>query len=464
MSQTIPNPRRWAALALLCAAQFIVILDTSIVGVALPAIQADLGFSDAGLSWIFNAYVIAFGGLLLMGGKVGDVFGPRRVFAAGFAVLTAASLVAGLASNPSVLLIARALQGVGAALIAPAALTILMRLFAQNPRELGRAFGFWGAAAAAGGTAGVFLGGVVTEWLDWPWTFFINVPFGIAVLLLTGALLPAVQAARGRIGLLDATLVTAAIGIAVFAVVTAEAGDLLQLTTLLLLAAAAGLMATFLVLQSRRAAPLLPLRLFRAPGLASGNLIMALLGAAWIPLWFFLNLYLQEVLGLGALESGLALVPMTLLIMVLMVWAAGPVISRFGRKAPMVLGLLLLASSLLLLARLGGEPASYWIDVLPATLIAAVGMSLVYIPTTMTAMSGASAQDAGLASGLVNTTYQAGSALGLAVVVAVAAGGAGGGDAYGPAFVSAAAIALVAAVAAATLLSGRAQARSIAAE
>ncbi|MCW5715756.1 MAG: MFS transporter [Bauldia sp.] len=464
MSQTIPNPRRWAALALLCAAQFIVILDTSIVGVALPAVQADLGFSDAGLSWIFNAYVIAFGGLLLMGGKVGDVLGPRRVFAAGFAVLTAASLVAGLASSTSVLLIARALQGVGAALIAPAALTILMLLFSQNPKELGRAFGFWGAAAAAGGTAGVFLGGVVTEWLDWPWTFFINVPFGIAVLLLTGVLLPAVQAARGRIGLLDGTLVTAAIGIAVFAVVTAEAGDLLQLTTLLLIAAAAGLMAAFLVLQSRRAAPLLPLRLFRAPGLSSGNLIMALLGAAWIPLWFFLNLYLQEVLGLGALESGLALVPMTLLIMILMVWAAGPVIGRFGRKAPMVLGLLLLASSLFLLARLGGEPASYWIDVLPATLIAAVGMSLVYIPTTITAMSGARAEDAGLASGLVNTTYQTGSALGLAVVVAVAAGGAGGGDAYGPAFLSGAAIALIAALAAATLLPGRTRARTIAAE
>lgn len=182
MELSKPDPKRWLALALLCAAQFIVILDTSIIGVALPAIQTQLGFSPGGLSWIFNAYVIAFGGLLLLGGRLSDLFGARRLFTTGFVILTASSLLAGLATSQELLLAGRALQGVGAALIAPSALTIVMRLFAHNGAELGKAFGFWGAAAAAGGSAGVFLGGVITEWLTWPWTFLINVPLGLLVL------------------------------------------------------------------------------------------------------------------------------------------------------------------------------------------------------------------------------------------------------------------------------------------
>src|SRR5574343_1015096 len=189
MSSSSLDPRRWKALALLCAAQFTVILDTSIIGVALPAIQTDLGFTDEGLSWIFNAYVIAFGGLLLLGGKLADVFGARRLFLSGFGVLTAASLVAGIAQDPATLLIGRAAQGIGAAFIAPAALSILMRLFGAAPQELGRAFGFWGASAAAGGTAGVFLGGVITQWLSWEWTFLINIPFGLLVMMLGKSLL-----------------------------------------------------------------------------------------------------------------------------------------------------------------------------------------------------------------------------------------------------------------------------------
>jgi MFS family permease len=221
-SLPVPDPRRWWALFLLCTAQFLVILDTSIVGIALPALQRALGFDAAGLQWIFNAYVVAFGGLLLLGGRLADLFGPRRIFGAGFAVLTAASLVAGVATSAPVLLIARAIQGAGAALIAPAALSMVMALFAARPPELRRALGFWGASAAAGGTAGVFLGGVITEWLSWRWTFLINVPIGVLVLLATPAWLPRGVRQRGRVDLAGAITVTSALALAVYAIVTAN--------------------------------------------------------------------------------------------------------------------------------------------------------------------------------------------------------------------------------------------------
>lgn len=415
-----PDPKRWLALALLCAAQFIVILDTSIIGVALPAIQTELGFTPSGLSWIFNAYVIAFGGLLLLGGKLGDVFGARRMFMLGFAILTGASLLAGLASNPELLLAGRALQGVGAALIAPTALAIIMRLFAHNGAELGKAFGFWGAAAAAGGTAGVFFGGIITEWLNWPWTFLINVPMGLLVLAVSPAVLSFAAPSAGKIDWLGATTVTASLVLAVFTIVTTEPGGWASMRTLLLLAAAVALLVVFLVSQAIRREPLLPLRIFAAPNLATGNLLMALLGAAWIPLWFYLNLYLQQTLHLSALASGLALLPMTVTIMIVMVGFSGKLIGRFGIKANIVLGLLAMGAALLLFTQVpaGGD---YFANVLPASLLAALGIALAYIPVTMAGMSGARPEETGLASGLVNTTYQVGSAIGLAAMVALAA-------------------------------------------
>ena len=226
MQKFTPDPKRWAALALLCAAQFIVILDTSIIGVALPAIQADLGLSASGLSWIFNAYVIAFGGLLLLGGRLSDLFGARRVFTTGFVILTAASLLAGLATSQEILLAGRALQGIGAALIAPSALTIVMRLFGHNGAELGKAFGFWGAAAAAGGSAGVFLGGVITEWMAWQWTFLINVPLGLIVLAAIPAVLRKSERARGKVDWFGAITVTGALVSLVYAIVTIETAGL----------------------------------------------------------------------------------------------------------------------------------------------------------------------------------------------------------------------------------------------
>lgn len=420
MSITTPDPRRWWALSLLCAAQFIVILDTSIIGIALPAIQTSLGFTAEGLSWIFNAYVIVFGGLLLLGGRLSDLFGARRLFMLGFAILTAGSLVAGLAASQEALLAGRAFQGLGAALIAPSAMTILVCLFAHNGAELGRAFAFWGASAAAGGTAGVFLGGVITQWMSWEWTFLINVPFGLVVLAASPAVLLKSAASRGGVDWIGAVLITATLILAVYAIVTTGPGQWASTTTLAQLGGAAALLAVFVMIQAARAEPLLPLHIFETPNLAVGNLLMALLGAAWIPLWFYLNLYLQQTLGFSAWESGLALVPMTVAIMILMVGFSGKFVALLGAKASLVLGLAIMAVALIMLARLPAD-GDFMIDVLPASLLAALGMSLAYIPATIVGVSGASPEETGLASGLINTSYQVGSAVGLAAMVAVAA-------------------------------------------
>lgn len=416
-SSSNPDPRRWWALFLLCTAQFLVILDTSIVGIALPALQRALGFDAAGLQWIFNAYVVAFGGLLLLGGRLADLFGPRRLFAIGFIILTVASLVAGLATTHSTLLIARAIQGAGAALIAPAALSMVMGLFAARPTELRKALGFWGASAAAGGTAGVFLGGVITEWLSWRWTFLINVPIGLLVLLATNAWLPRGTRQRGSVDIAGAAMVTSALALVVYAIVTANEAS--GTRTGVLLSISGALFVTFALLQRLRRTPLVPLAIFRAPNLTVGNVVMALLGAAWIPMWFFLNMYLQEVLGYGAFSSGLALLPMTLAIMFLMMMATERVVGRIGPKSALVLGLGVLGVALVLFAQMpvGG---SFTEDVLLPSLLGAVGMSLAYIPAMITSTATARPEDGGLASGLVNTTYQVGSAIGLAAMVAVA--------------------------------------------
>ena len=414
-----PDPRRWWALFLLCAAQFIVILDTSIVGVALPAMQRGLEIAPADLQWVFNAYVIAFGGLLLLGGRLSDLFGQRRIFMLGFATLTLASLIAGLAQSDVLLFIGRAMMGLGAALIAPAALSLIVSQFGHDPRELTKALAFYGAAAPAGGTAGVFLGGVITEWLDWRWTLLVNAPVGALVLLFSPLLLRPGIVRRGSVDYLGALAVTGALVLAVYAIVTANDAGWGSMQTVGLLIVAAVLLAAFVAIQAARREPLMPLGIFRAPNLSAGNVVMALLGAAWIPLWFFLNLYLQQVLGYGAFASGAALLPMTAAIMVLMVGVTARLVGRFGFKPNLIAGMLLLAGGLLLFGRVptGG---SFVQDVLPASLIAAVGMSLAYIPAMIAGTATARSEETGLASGLINTTYQIGSALGLAAVAAVA--------------------------------------------
>ncbi|MGA5287115.1 MFS transporter [Streptomyces pseudogriseolus] len=443
------SPKRWWALAVLATAQFMVIMDTSIIGVALPEMQKDLGFSQGDLQWVFNAYVIAFGGLLLLGGRLSDLLGARRVFTVGWTVLIGGSIVAAAAQTAWVEVAGRAVQGVGGALIAPAAMTLLMTLFAHDPKELGKAMALYGAAAPAGGTAGVFLGGVFTEWLSWPWVFIIYIPIGAATLAAT-KLLPAVAPRRGAIDVLGAAAVTAGLALAVFAVVRAPEIGWGATQTVLELVGAAALLALFFVLQRTMRRPLMPLGIWRVPRLGSANLAMALLGAAWIPMWYFLNLYLQQVLGYGAFASGAALLPMTVLLMVFMTAITARLLARLGAKPLIGGGLLVLAAGLLWLSAV--EPSgSFVVDVLPASLVAALGMSLAYIPAMMAAMSGAPAEQAGLASGIVNTTYQIGSALGLAALTALATSQGAGRlgdlpaltDGFSAAFTAAAAIAAV---------------------
>lgn len=444
---SVINPRRWWALVALAAAQFMVIMDTSIIGVALPEMQKDLGFSQGELQWVFNAYVIAFGGLLLLGGRLSDLLGARKIFNTGWVVLIAGSVVAAAAQTAWVEVAGRAVQGVGGALIAPSAMTLLMMLFAHDPKELGKAMALYGAAAPAGGTAGVFLGGVFTEWLSWPWIFIIYVPIGVATLAAT-KLLPAVGSRRGTVDVLGAAAVTAGLALAVFAIVRAPEVGWTASGTVLQLIGAVALLVLFLVIQKTVREPLMPLGIWRVPRLGSANLAMTLLGAAWIPMWYFLNLYLQQVLGYGAFASGAALLPMTGLLMIFMTAITAKLMARFGAKPLIGGGLMVLAAGLLWLSAV--EPTgTFVVDVLPASLVAALGMSLAYIPAMMAAMSGAPQEQAGLASGIVNTTYQVGSALGLAALTAVATSQGAGQlgnlpaltDGFSAAFVWAAAIA-----------------------
>jgi len=453
------NPRRWWALAFIALAQFVVIMDTSIIGVALPKIQQDLGFSQENLSWVFNAYVVAFGGLLLLGGRLSDLFGAKRLFFAGWVVLAVGSLIAGLADTVSVEIVGRAIQGLGAAFIAPSALTLLMMLFSHDPKELTKALALYGAAAPAGGTAGVFLGGVITEWISWPWVFYINLPLAALVLAATPGLMPSAQTRRGSVDIPGAVAVTAGLALAVFGIIRAPEEGWGSSTTLLALAAAVALLAGFVVLQSGREEPLVRLGIFRTPNLGGANLAQLLLGAAWIPMWFFLNLYLQQVLGFGAFAGGAALLPMTVAIMVLMIAVAPRVISRFGFKSPTVVGLLILAVGLagLSLVRPDGN---FVVDVLPASLVAATGMALAFIPSLGTAISSARPEEGGLASGIVNTSYQIGSALGLAAMTALATSQGAGQlgnpqaltDGFSAAFMGAAVIAVAGALVAAIWL------------
>src|SRR5919112_2157264 len=421
-----PHPHRWKALGLLSLAQFLVILDTSIIGVALPTIQQHFSFSQADLQWIFNAYVIVFGALLLLGGRLSDIIGQKKIFVIGFATLTIASVIAGLAPSGIVLIVARALQGIGAALIAPSALSMVVSLFGNNKLEMNKAMGIWGASAPAGGTAGVFLGGIITAWVDWSWVFLINVPVGLAVLALTPKLLPKGVKQRGKIDYAGALSVTGALILLVYAIVTANDIGWMSVQTISMLSISGLMFTLFFTIQRRKKEPLIPLSIFKVPNLLASNIAMALLGASWIPMWFFLNLYLQQVLHYGPFESGLALLPMTIMIMVLMISTTPRLMSRFGIKRNLVVGLGLLAAGIAMFSLTPSHTSennttyTFMLYVLPASLIAALGMSLAYIPVLTAAISNAHKEQTGLASGLVNTSYQIGSALGLAIIVAIA--------------------------------------------
>ncbi len=450
--------KRWFGLVLIATAQFVVIMDTSIIGVALPDIQRDLGFTPESLSWVFNAYVVAFGGLLLLGGRLADVFGARKIFVLGWLILIAGSLLAGAASTIGLEIAGRAIQGAGSALIAPAALTLLMMLFGGTP-HLPKAFAVYGAAAPIGGTAGVFLGGILTEYASWPWVFYVTIPIAVFVLAFAATALPrTVRKASGSIDIGGALTVTGGLAAIVYAVVNAPEAGWLAAQTLGVLAAGIVLLVIFFIIQARSSSPLLRLGLLRAPLLAAANGAQLLLGAAWVSMWFFLNLYLQQVLGASAFAAGAALLPMTGLVVLGMIALAPRLQARLGAKSLIVTGLLVLAAGLVWLsfARADGNYAA---DVLPASLLAALGMSLAFVPSLGTAINAAPPAETGVASGLVSTSYQIGSALGLAVLTAIVYGIAGSEPSkveltqgYSAAFVGAGILALLGAIITATTM------------
>lgn len=454
MSSQHPPSRakRWLGLALIATAQFVVIMDTSIVGVALPYIQRDLGFTAESLSWVFNAYVVAFGGLLLLGGRLSDAFGARKIFVTGWLVLIAGSVIAGAAGSVGAEIAGRAIQGAGSALIAPAALTLLMMLFGGTS-DLPKAFAVYGAAAPIGGAAGVFIGGVLTEYTSWPWVFYATIPLALIVLAFTATALPRTErGASGPIDIAGAVTVTGGLAALVYGIVMAPEIGWFTPTTIGAIAAGIVLLVAFFVIQSRSRTPLLRLGMLRAPQLAAANGAQLVLGGAWVSMWFFLNLYLQQVLGASAFAAGAALLPMTGLVVLVMIALAPRLQTRFGAKPLIVVGLLILAAGLLWLS-FARPDGNYVVDVLPASLVAALGMSLTFVPSLGTAINAAPPAETGVASGLVSTSYQIGSALTLAILTAVAYGVAGIAPApaeltagYSAAFLGAAALALAGAV------------------
>ena len=412
--------RRWSALALIVTAQFMVILDVAIVNVALPSIKADLGFSQTSLQWVISAYAILFGGVLLLGGRLADLLGRRRLFVAGLALFAASSLLCGLAWSESSLIGFRALQGLGGALLAPAALSLLMTTFAEG-RERNLALGIYGAASGSGAAAGVLLGGLLTSYLSWSWIFFINVPVGAAAIALAPLLLRESRAdlPHRHFDLAGATSVTAGLMLLVFAMTRATTDGWGSGTTLGLLAGAASLVLAFLAVEMRSPSPLLPLRIFRSRTVSAANATMAIVGAVAFAEFFLLTLYLQEVLHYSAMRSGVAFTGFALTVVVVSN-VAQVVVGRIGVRPTLTAGLLVSAASVALLTRLPVNGHYFW-DLFPGFVLGGAGMGLSFVPVTIASLSGVERSDAGVASGLINTSRQVGGAIGLAAVSAIAA-------------------------------------------
>jgi EmrB/QacA subfamily drug resistance transporter len=410
----------WPTLVLVCLAQFMVILDVSIVNVALPSIRDDLHFSQVDLQWVVNAYTITFAGFLLLGGRACDVLGRRRVFIGGLLLFATASLVGGLSQSQGMLIGARAAQGLGGAVVSPATLAILTTAFSEGA-ERNRALGVWGAMGGAGGAAGALLGGVLTDLLSWQWILFVNVPIGIGAALLAPRLVEEgrnPQAARG-FDLAGAISVTAGLVALVYGIVRTEQYGWGSAQALVPMALGFALIALFLVIEGRLAkAPLMPLRIFASRTLTGANLVVFLLGASMFGMWYFVSLYLQQVLGYSPIEAGLAFLPMTVTIIVGSTFASRGV-TRFGPKALLVAGMSLQSVGLLLFATIS-PTGSYLSDVLAPSLVTAAGLGLAFVPVTIAAVAGVARSEAGLASGLVNTSRQMGGALGLAILATVA--------------------------------------------
>jgi EmrB/QacA subfamily drug resistance transporter len=413
------NARRWFGLALLCSAFFMVILDVAIVNVALPSIQADLEFSPNDLQWVVSAYALTFGGLLLLGGRAADLLGRRRVFVAGVAVFALASLLGGLASSGALLIAARALQGIGAASMTPAALSILMTTFPEGA-ERNKALGIWGAVGASGGTIGLLVGGVLTETVGWQWIFFLNVPVGAVVIALSPVLLDETRALGGtrRFDLAGAATVTTALSLLVYAVVDARAAGWGSLQTIGLAVASALLLAAFTVIELRSAAPLVPLRIFRLPALLASNTAGVLFGAAVYGMFFIITLYQQQVLGYSPLRAGFAWMALSVTALVTSIGGA-QLVTRVGPRGPLVSGLAIAAAGIWLLALVPAD-ASYVRNLLVPLMVAGIGIGLAFVTMSIGALEGVEERDSGLASGLVNASQQIGGALGVAVLSTIA--------------------------------------------
>ena len=412
---------RWLALYVLCAASLMIVLDVTIVGVALPSIQDDLGFSDTSLAWVVNGYLLTYGGFLLLGGRLGDLFGHSRLFLIGITLFTLASLVCGLATSQEMLVVGRGVQGLGGAIASAVSLSLMVNLFTE-PGERAKAMGIFGFVASGGGSIGVLLGGILTDVLNWHWIFLVNFPIGVAVVLLSLRLLPTVRIpmANRRLDVAGAVTITASLMIAVYAIVNGNQEGWTSLQTVGLLAVAFTIFAIFIVIETRVSSPLVPLALFRLRNLSVSSVVGVLWAGAMFA-WFFLTaLYLQFVLGYSPLQVGLGFLPGNLIMGALSIGISAKLVMRFGFRAPLATGLGLAGLGLLLLARAPVD-GSYVVDVLPSMILLGLGAGMAFNPVLLAAMSDVEPQESGLASGIVNTSFMMGGALGLAILASVAA-------------------------------------------
>jgi EmrB/QacA subfamily drug resistance transporter len=409
------------ALALLAMAQFVVVLDASIVNVALPSIGQDLEISSENLSWIVNAYTLVFGGFLLLGGRLADLLGRRRMFLGGMVLFGLASLAGGLAQSEGWLIAARAVQGLGAAIISPAALSIVTTTFAEGA-ERNKALGVWGAVAGSGGAAGVLLGGVLTDGLGWEWVLYVNVPIAAVCAFLAPRLLleSRMDAAHRHFDVAGALTVTSGLALLVYALVDAEKAGWLSTQTLGLGALSLALLAAFVVVELRQSQPLVPFSIFRLRTLRGANIVALLVGMSLFSMFFFISLYMQFVLGYEPLKAGLAYLPLAVVIIVA-AGVASQLVTRLGFKTVLIAGLLFVAAGLLWFSQVSAPGGSYVGDVLFASILAAIGLGFSFVPVTIAAVTGTKPEEAGLASGLINTSQQIGGALGLAILASIAA-------------------------------------------
>lgn len=421
MTHGIHGEKRWYALIVLCLGVLMIVLDSTIVNVALPSISTDLHFTETALVWVVNAYLLTFGGCLLLGGRLGDLYGQRRMFLAGLVVFTLASLACGLAQSQTMLIAARAVQGLGGAVVSAVSLSLIMNLFTE-PGERARAMGVYGFVCAGGGSIGVLLGGLLTSSLSWHWIFLVNLPIGIAVYAMCVALLPRLRAPAGtaRLDVAGAVTVTASLMLAVYGIVGGNEAGWLSTQTVVLIGTAVALLALFIAIEARAAHPLMPLTLFAARNVALANVIGVLWAAAMFA-WFFLSaLYMQRVLGYGPLQVGLAFLPANLIMAAFSLGLSARIVMRFGIRGPIAAGLLIAAFGLALFSRAPVDGGFVW-HVLPGMTLLGIGAGVAFNPMLLAAMSDVDPADSGLASGIVNTAFMMGGALGLAVLASLAA-------------------------------------------